>query len=445
MKTFTSSSTKNSTALCLIASLFLSSSVFAGPRGTKEGGGGGGLVCLTPQGTTVELLDIAEARERGAQFSPDPKPSPSISPDVMLMRALEGAHTSLNNFVNYYQSANERDQLAAALPMIPVGLGNLHRITSGPRLAPPTDAAIQNIPENCNFVGIASYDDAAGTLNLDERYFYQLSPKQQAALFVHETLWWLSRRLQTETSQTPGIHFKDLAINPSPLYMPVSDDTDQQFAIRDSRPIRLLVGNLFATNPIVLSFSETVTSQWDRQCPGNAPTGVGPALASANCWPLLVNEALDHPLPKGSTEYLASLGPLDCEVGDSCQAVYSASNQAALKIFGQLDSNTTLSAAIKRGFAKVTRMADGTPHLLSLPLPGYQLTVKSLYREFRYGLEVTTDIEAKQNVHQNCADQAILISRQPGVVEIQSVQVLTPYDFATNLFSGQCLISYITL
>lgn len=185
--------------------------------GTKDGGGGKGVLC----GDKLQLLDLYEA-ENVYHL-----PIAPAAPD------LDGNLRDFGSQLALYFEDNPRDlndphyaeEVAANLRQEITG--QLQDIPEGTRLPPTQDASVPPLPPGCSIVQIATNTDKGATLQgnyyRDRRLWNKLSPLDQAALVLHEDIYFEAREQgalrSDEVRRLIGLLFARQM--PEPIFKPI--------------------------------------------------------------------------------------------------------------------------------------------------------------------------------------------------------------------------------
>jgi len=200
---------KTATKLVFIA-CFLSGAL--GVAGTRDGGGGKGVLC----GNQVSTLDLFEARHSG--LIPIER-SNDLNENLKLFGMELAKH-----FTDSASDLQNPDYPELILKEMQQSIiEKFNDIPKGTRLQPTSDATMPNIPVECSFVQIAVYDDQAQKIFLDREYWDQMSVLDQSALILHE---WIYRRARLSGSVTSDETRKVIGqifsgYNPEPLLSPI--------------------------------------------------------------------------------------------------------------------------------------------------------------------------------------------------------------------------------
>lgn len=160
-------------ALAILAStLFTLQPVQAG---VGAGGGGKGVLC----GSHLRTLDLYEAEE------------------IYHLHASR-SYRDLDSYLGVYGTA-----LLTHLGFPPDSSGleaittdlmaQFRDIPAGTSIPPSADATLPKLPPGCSFVQIAFYEDSKGIIQRDRALWDRLSPRDQAALVLHETIFLRAR------------------------------------------------------------------------------------------------------------------------------------------------------------------------------------------------------------------------------------------------------------
>ncbi|MGK5081889.1 hypothetical protein WDW37_01195 [Bdellovibrionota bacterium FG-1] len=154
--------------------------------GERIGNGGVGVVCRNPQGRIVgtpEMLDVFEA---GNQYHLNFDKSPGISVDMRVNLA-QLQMTSNQKFLSDFQT--ELARVRSKITFLNRGIG----------LEPTNDAFPVINKRGCKFEQVANYSND-GNIYVDKEIFDRLDGVNQAALYVHETVYAIARHEVGETS-----------------------------------------------------------------------------------------------------------------------------------------------------------------------------------------------------------------------------------------------------
>lgn len=154
---------------------------------TEGVGGGGGVLCETPEGTTLELLDFWEAHSlRNMRI-----PKVSGDPEEQALKALRRWFSE-----NPSLTMSERIELGEILGRIVsrIAYDADTFIPADIEFLPPSDALAKIVKRGCRLVGIATYYDVSNVIRLDRRHYLNLSDTDKAGLLVHETVYRFMRK-----------------------------------------------------------------------------------------------------------------------------------------------------------------------------------------------------------------------------------------------------------
>lgn len=201
----------------------------------NEAHGGAGMVCFNHGLTSIELLDLYEARAFFyLPIMTAPSPTPTDEPGKKAAVALleNNALTRLKDIDHLFGNAVEQ-QLAALNPI------DIHSVAGqGLTLSPPVDIGIDLVDINCHPIGIGSYVDAIDTLFYDPIELNQISVVDQAAFWIHEAVYKVVRDIHKTRVLTQGSNWIE------GLSMGLA------FSGQDSRDVRQLISYLFAKESI---------------------------------------------------------------------------------------------------------------------------------------------------------------------------------------------------
>ncbi len=215
----------------LLAACLVSLPAFAGV-GNDSGNGGGGIVCMQPNGSkTVTLLDLAEAFQ---------------NPQLTLKRSNAPLAQQLENALQKY-AAVESDFVELMRNELNYLKTNTVLVKGAQRLPPPSDTQINNLeqPRNCFLEGVANYDDKLGKLFIDEELEQLLPETDKAALRFHEAWYRVQRMKMSPTGNSKGARevtgyvFAQQPLEATPAYLGVenaitqcvSEDSKYQFYV----------------------------------------------------------------------------------------------------------------------------------------------------------------------------------------------------------------------
>ncbi|MEN9722620.1 MAG: hypothetical protein RJB38_606 [Pseudomonadota bacterium] len=133
--------------------------------GTKDGGGGIGVLC----GTTLRTLDVYEAEEIH-HLPPVPK-FPTFEENVRVYGSPLAAYWSEEPVDTTDPSLQQQlvDLLKSEI------IGRFSDIPGGTTLPPTQDATLPPIPGNCSFAQIAIYSDEEGIIYRDASLWWPFS------------------------------------------------------------------------------------------------------------------------------------------------------------------------------------------------------------------------------------------------------------------------------
>ena len=176
-------------SLCILS--LISMPLFAG---TKDGGGGKGVLC----GSTLRVLDLYES-----EVLNDVIPGPDMG--------------NLQHNLDIYKDFFFDRSLPVDLMIKTLVLDRFKDIPAGETLEDIADVTVPKLPSECELVQIAIYKDKESVILRDRKLWDMLSSRDQAALVFHELLY-LSHRIQGES--TSDLTRWSVAINMSnmPLF-----------------------------------------------------------------------------------------------------------------------------------------------------------------------------------------------------------------------------------
>jgi hypothetical protein len=158
----------------------------------SAGNGGGAFICSDP--SQSEFLDLYEAR-RGSTGSPQgtitysPLVIPSSSAPVE--EQIQTAFNKLSLSPPVYNLVLQTYQLVRAATVLP--------LPAGQDLAWPADEGNQYIEAGCAAKGIMVFHDASNSMDQDTVSLLSLPNTEQAAAWVHETMYKFFRGTQNDT------------------------------------------------------------------------------------------------------------------------------------------------------------------------------------------------------------------------------------------------------
>jgi hypothetical protein len=217
--------------ICFLGAItVLSTSVFSKEiaMGTSSGGGGVGVKCILPNGgTSIETLDLHEAKLNGLKF---PKKPNSTDEAITLAATVMGNHY----FSGYFKHVDQYivflktrffEKLFAGEAVEESDDGQWIYQKDVNHIPLSNDYGTYKIAPNCQLEQIAYFDDENSTLLLNKKLFSQMDFQNQAALFTHEIIYFLDRNY-------PSLH----------------DELNTSHR-RTSRVSRFFVGKLFSSTP----------------------------------------------------------------------------------------------------------------------------------------------------------------------------------------------------
>lgn len=152
--------------------------------GERVGNGGVGVVCRDPRGNilSAEMLDVFEGKN---QFGLKYEGSPSLDVDTMVNLA-QLTMTANQKFLLDFQS--ELPKVRSKITFLARGVG----------LEPTNDAFPVINKKGCEFEQVANYT-GDGNIYVDKEIFDRFDKVNQAALYVHETVYAVARTNVGET------------------------------------------------------------------------------------------------------------------------------------------------------------------------------------------------------------------------------------------------------
>lgn len=189
---------KTRITLILGGALFLAMPAFAG---IGAGNGGGAFICPDP--TKSEFLDLFEA----GQPSPEGLGLTIPLSNDPIETQIQGAFKRLNPATALYRRVEATYAQVKAARQIPV--------PAGFELAWPSDEHNKYAPAGCYQKGIMLFHDSDNSVDIDTTSLSDLPPTQQAAAWVHETIYKFFRETQNAQNsitarKVVGFLFSDL-------------------------------------------------------------------------------------------------------------------------------------------------------------------------------------------------------------------------------------------
>lgn len=205
----------------LCCSLIVSFSTFAG---TSSGGGGVGVRCQLPNGeTTLETLDLHEAKLQGLEIedSSSAQEAIELSSTLMARHYYSGDARYVDRYKEYLK-VNYYERLFAGQPVQDQG-GKWITSTSVTELPLSNDYGTYEIASKCHLEQIAYFDDEESVLKVNRTLFNEMNYVNQMALLSHEIIYFLDRN-------DPSLH-------------------EDSSSSRTSKVSRFFVGKLFSNHP----------------------------------------------------------------------------------------------------------------------------------------------------------------------------------------------------
>lgn len=194
----------------LVWSAFWGNPIFA--MGGMEGGGGKGVLC----GALVRSLDLYEAEKLHHW------PIPINSDDIETILANYGIDLAYYNSETGFDRSNLEYKKLILNMYKEYILEKFVDIPIGSRLPFTPDATLPSLPSECSFVQIVIFSQD-GTLYRDRALWNRLSIIDQAALVIHEALYYEARQqgalLSDDTRNIVGRLFAQKL--PSPVLEPI--------------------------------------------------------------------------------------------------------------------------------------------------------------------------------------------------------------------------------
>jgi hypothetical protein len=149
--------------------------------GTRDGGGGIGVRCVSKQKETFELLDLYEARGRGSVSLPEPKDARAAT---SLVSDLFARHFWNVDTIPVNQVKSQMHDLIFApifngQPWYNFETQRQERVEYVNYLPLSGDVGAYRIPSNCVLVQIAYYDDKSTALKIVKPLWDKLSVVEQ--------------------------------------------------------------------------------------------------------------------------------------------------------------------------------------------------------------------------------------------------------------------------
>jgi hypothetical protein len=208
--------------------LFLALFSLTAHAGTSSGGGGVGVRCVLPNGkSTLETLDIHEAKLKGLNFVSLPnneEEAIELGSRLMANHYFAGYFTYVGEYQKFlkeriFEKIFKGDSIQES------DTGGLIYQKEVSHLDLSNDYGKYSIAPNCHLEQIAYFDDSASTLFLNKSVFSEMDYLNQVAMFTHEIIYFLDRNY-------PSLH----------------DDLDPNTP-RTSEITRYFTGKLFSTIP----------------------------------------------------------------------------------------------------------------------------------------------------------------------------------------------------
>jgi hypothetical protein len=148
-----------------------------------ESHGGGGILCAGPKGVShVTLLDLFEQGERPENENTSP--------------------LSVEEWIEYgFKNLAPFDPVLVfwAKQALEIARHNIRTPPIGMTLAAPRDTAIEFLPNGCSLIGVARWNDETNSVMIDASVLKKMSARNQAALWVHESVYKVLRVFLAET------------------------------------------------------------------------------------------------------------------------------------------------------------------------------------------------------------------------------------------------------
>jgi hypothetical protein len=180
-----------------------------GQMGTKDGGGGKGVLC----GENLRTLDLYESEEVYGLV-----PSQKYSD---LVANLEVYGTRLFAYLSG-DRVNDQDWSIRQQVLSLIKEAVIDRfvdLPEGATLPSTDDVTPPALPSGCSLVQIAYYSDQENKIYRDKRYWDRLDVQNQAALILHEALYHEARSLKATTSDETrrmiGVAFSGQVLEPA--------------------------------------------------------------------------------------------------------------------------------------------------------------------------------------------------------------------------------------
>ncbi len=165
--------------------LFLGLAATSVASAEKVGNGGVAVVCRDGQGkiSSAETLDLFEGRNQfGLRYIDSNLAAETLTALAQIKMV------GNNSFLTQFRST--LSEVRAAIVFLPRGVG----------LSPTDDAFPAITKKGCALEQLANFVDTDSKIYVDEEIFRSLSPVDQAALFMHETVYRVARVNQKDTS-----------------------------------------------------------------------------------------------------------------------------------------------------------------------------------------------------------------------------------------------------
>ncbi|OFZ56861.1 MAG: hypothetical protein A2381_14050 [Bdellovibrionales bacterium RIFOXYB1_FULL_37_110] len=203
----------------------ISISTFAG---TSSAGGGVGVRCLQADGSsTLETLDIHEAKIKGLEIKATPRnqnEAIDLASQLLATHYFSGRFEYLSQYI-WFMKNKFFIKLFLGEPIMEPDGGRLIYQEDIPFLDLTNDYGDYQILPECHLVQIAYFNDERSVLLINKAHFQEMDFLNQAALFTHEMIYFIERN-----------------------YKSLHDDIDPSTPF-SSELTRFFVGKLYSTNP----------------------------------------------------------------------------------------------------------------------------------------------------------------------------------------------------
>lgn len=193
-------------------------------EGTVDGGGGKGVLCKLPNGSSrLVTLDRYEAE---IQFGKDVQMDSSTVDEALLSIAERFTnHTNETPIVSKSQWS-EQGRAEILREWSDLISSRLKPIARGTRLSLTQDASVPPLPSSCQVVQIAIYDKN-DVIHYDTEYWSMLDPMDVAVLHAHEYFYLQYRKYGYKTSdETRALISRILADRLPPMFENLWSKTD---------------------------------------------------------------------------------------------------------------------------------------------------------------------------------------------------------------------------